>query len=56
MLLEDFNAQVGKEPLYKPATIGGESAYDISSGNRIKFIEYVKNLIITCIFFLRKLI
>lgn len=55
--LGDFNAQVGNETMYKP-TVGGESAHDISNGNRMRLIEYAiaKDLIITSTFFLRKLI
>jgi hypothetical protein len=47
ILLEDFNAKVGKEDIFKP-TIGNESLHKISNDNGVRVVNFVisKNLIV----------
>jgi hypothetical protein len=45
ILLRDFNAQVGREDIFKP-TIGNESLHKISSDNGVRLVNFAtyKNL------------
>jgi hypothetical protein len=46
-LLEDLNAKVGREDIFKP-TIGNESLHEISNDNGVRVVNFAtsKNLII----------
>jgi hypothetical protein len=41
ILLEDFNAKVGSEDIFKP-TIGNESLHKISNDNGVRLVKLVK--------------
>ena len=47
MLLEDFNAKVGRENIFKP-TIGQESLYQDSNDNGVRLVNFAtsKNLVL----------
>jgi hypothetical protein len=38
ILLEDFNAKVGREDIFKP-TIGNESLHEISNDNGVRLVN-----------------
>jgi hypothetical protein len=46
ILLDDFNAKVGRENIFKP-TIGNESLHEISNDNGVRVVNFAtsKNLI-----------
>jgi hypothetical protein len=39
IMLEDFNAKVGKEDIFKP-TIGNESLHEISNNNGVRLVNF----------------
>jgi hypothetical protein len=45
ILLDDFNAKVGREDIFKP-TVGNESLHKISNNNGVRVVNFVtsKNL------------
>jgi endonuclease/exonuclease/phosphatase family metal-dependent hydrolase len=47
ILLEDFNAKVGREDIFKPL-IGNESLHEANNDNRVKAVNFatLKNLIV----------
>jgi hypothetical protein len=47
ILLDDFNAKVGREDIFKP-TIGNESSHEISNANGIRVVNFAtsKNLVV----------
>jgi hypothetical protein len=47
MLLDDFNAKVGRENIFKP-TIGNESLYEINNDNGVRVVNFAtsKNLVV----------
>jgi hypothetical protein len=46
-LLGDFNAEIGREDIFKPV-IGNERLHEVSNGNRIRVVNFatLKNLIV----------
>jgi hypothetical protein len=50
ILLEDFNAKVGREDIFKP-TLGNESFHEISVDNRVVNFATSKNLIVKSMMF-----
>jgi len=55
ILIGDFNAQIGREPLYR-SVIGIESLHLISNNNGMRVINFAssKDLMVSSTFFLRK--
>jgi hypothetical protein len=43
ILLQDFNAKVGREDIFK-LTTGSESLHDISNDNGVRLVNFGKNL------------
>jgi hypothetical protein len=54
VLLEDFNAEVGRQDIFKP-TIGNKSLHKISNDNRVRVVNFAtsKNLTVKSIMFPR---
>jgi hypothetical protein len=52
MLLEDFNAKVGREDIFKPAT-GNESLHEISNDKGVRVVNFAtsKNVTVNCTMF-----
>jgi hypothetical protein len=51
ILLEDFNAKVGRENIFKP-TIGNESLHQDSNDNGVRIVNFATSLWVLLLFFL----